>query len=331
MKKYMMLMLSIIGLSIITSGSVLADHYEPPAYCQPGLYVEMSGEYLFYDPLISVDCPLFFSAALSHFYELTGVEIAIEHQRFVGGSWQIGPRNYSNSFSNWDLADTNILTYDYWQIGGGWSIENYNTEEYDRYRLVVILNGASTHQPFFDGYTLRDDEYVSEWVYGIHAVDINPTFDDAPDGIADQDRGEDIPTRPSDRDHDGIPDATDQCPDVSGPAALHGCPVSVDDVTNGRQENLPSSGSVCTVETSMAMIFVFGVAPDAPIPVGTNPIAIIDGDTTGAGDTTMWSAEIINSSGIDHEYMVYPAWSSLVRVGGTCHAFGEITNLTTGQ
>lgn len=331
MKKYMVLMLSIIGISIITSGSVLADHYGPPAYCQPGMYIEISGETLYLDPLISVDCPLFFSAALSYFYELTGVDVAIEHQRFIGGAWQAGPKHYNESHSNWDLAETNILTHDYWQIGGGLSVENYNTEEYDRYRLVVVLHGASTHQPFVDGYTLREDEFVSDWVYGTHSVEVNPTFDNAPDEITDQDRGEDIPTRPSDRDRDGIPDATDQCPDTYGPAALQGCPVSVDDVTNGRRDVLPLSGSVCTVETSMAMVFVFDGEPDASIPLGTNPIAIISGDTTGASDASMWTAEIISSNEINHEYMVYPAWSSLVRVGGTCGAFGEITNLTAGQ
>ena len=331
MKKYMVLILSIIGLSIITSGTVLADAHEPPAYCQPGLYIEISGETLFFDPLISVDCPLFFYASLSHYYELRFVDVAIEHQRFIGGTWQAGPKNYGETYINWDLAETNILTFDYWQIGGGMNVENYNTEQYDRYRLVVVLGGAVTDEPFTGpGHTSREDEYQSEWVYGIHPTDVNPTFDNPlPEG-ADH-HHEDIPTRPSDRDGDGIPDATDQCPDTYGPAALQGCPVTFDDASNGLPDALPSSGSICTVETSMAMVFVFNAEPEATIPLGTNPLVIIDGDTTGASNASMWTAEIINSDGVDHEYMVYPAWSSLVRVGGTCGAFGEITNLTAGQ
>lgn len=331
-----MLIFGIISMLVIKSNVINAHHYGPEfgGHCTPGMYIEISGEYLFYDPLLGSDCNLWWSTAMSNFYELIEMDIVVEHQRLIDGIWQDGPKDYHISYDSYYLGTSlysNALPH--YLAGGGYLIEGFNLTDYDRYRLVVILEGASTHYPTFttpSDYDIRVDQYSTDWIYGLNSTEINPSLDNAPDGFANEGREEEIPTRPSDRDQDGVPDATDQCPDIAGPVALQGCPVSIDEMSNGRIPNLPSSGPVCTVETSLAMTFIFDVEPGASIPVGTSPIARVSDNLADANHVTSWEAARLEFGGTFHEYMVYPAWSSLVRIGGTCGVFdGSVSAISS--
>ena len=369
MKKYtMLLFIIIISILVIDKGTVEAHHYGPEWGCTPDMYIEISGEDIFYDPLLSTDCTLWLNPGMSNFYELYNITVTIEHQRLIDGVWQSGPKGYNVSYSAWVLGfGGNFYTHGapHFLLSGGYLIEGYNTTDYDRYRLIVVLEGASTHQPTFTGtsdYEWRTDEFATDWVYGLNAIsttrndsadgfadqpdpddvipdrpttEVNPDLDDAPNGFADQDDPDDQlpPARPADRDGDGIPDATDQCPDVVGIALLQGCRASADSISNGQNPNLPSTGLVCTVETSLAMTFFFDIAPSDPIPLGTVPIALTSIDISDANHVDEWVTARLSfegvADGVEWDYMVRSGWSSLARVGGTCGEFGAIDNVTT--
>ena len=386
MKKYTVLILSIISILAINIGTVAALDY-PPHYGDCGVvpYIELSGEDVFFNPYLSTQCELDIWYYTFPHYELMSINVAIEHQRLIGGSWQAGSKNFNFYYSDYDLYDIlraaggswefnettgwdSVSVLHYFPIDGGVLIENFNTQN-DRYRLVVTLEGSEAFAPagYSHAPTLvseRTDVYSSNWVYGTEAIQVNPDLDDVPGEFADQPNPDDeipdrpvdpqvnpdlddvpgefadqdgtrpedaILIRPDDRDRDGIPDATDQCPDVAGIVLLQGCPASIDGISNGRHPNLPATGEVCTVETSMRMTFFFDIAPGEPIPLGTTPLAITSVDISDANNADAWETARLSFDGVERDYMVYPAWSSLVRIGGTCSEFGAIDNVTTGS
>ncbi len=75
----------------------------------------------------------------------------------------------------------------------------------------------------------------------------------------------------------------------------------------------------CTITIPFNWVFAFNYAPGESIPVGTSPIAILNGSPDFANVAADWTAELINNAdGEPVQWMVEPSWSSLYRTGGTC-------------
>lgn len=111
-----------------------------------------------------------------------------------------------------------------------------------------------------------------------------------------------------------------------------GSVVDIDDFTSLPTNNDPSLPQVfepvviddlaCTMSLGN-WLFAYGYEPGEAVPVGSNPIAILNGDMVLAGDIHNWYTGLkADGMGELVQIMDYPGWAMLPRTGGNC---GPIT------
>ncbi|MEZ4989457.1 MAG: DUF6089 family protein [Saprospiraceae bacterium] len=189
---------------------------------------------------------------LGHLRGVDGSAGGISPYLFAGLGMAIIDPKTSFSYDNQDVqADKNAnLPGGVFTIPFGAGIR-FNLSP--NWALTLDLGLRPTFSDYLDGVSMAGNPDKNDW-YGIGGIQLWYNFssnDRDHDGIADADdacpdiAGTELASGCPDRDNDGVSDDKDACPDIPGTAALAGCPDSDND-------GIPDSEDACPTQAGPA-------------------------------------------------------------------------------